>query len=46
MGIPYSGITKLDSIRNEQIRGTTKVVEISEKVHERSFVVLICNEKR
>ena len=46
IGIRYSGITKLDRIRNDQIRGTTKVVEISEKVHEFSLVVLICNEKR
>ena len=29
-----SGVTKLDRIRNERIRGTTKVGEISEKVQE------------
>ena len=29
-----SGVTKLDRIRNEGIRGTTKVREISKKVHE------------
>ena len=29
-----SGVTKLDSIRNEIIRGTTKVGEISKKVQE------------
>ena len=29
-----SGVTKLDSIRNERIRGTTKVGEISRKVQE------------
>ena len=29
-----SGVTKLDRIRNERIRGTTKVGEISKKVHE------------
>ena len=29
-----SGVTKLDRIRNERIRGTTKVVEISKKVQE------------
>ena len=29
-----SGITKLDKIRNERIRGTTKVGEISKKVQE------------
>ena len=29
-----SGVTKLDRIRNERIRGTTKVGEISKKVQE------------
>ena len=29
------GVTKLDNIRNERIRGTTKVGEITKKVHER-----------
>ena len=28
-------VTKLDKIRNERIRGTTKVGEITKKVHER-----------
>ena len=29
------GVTKLDKIRNERIRGTTKVAEITKKVQER-----------
>ena len=29
-----NGVTKLDRIRNERIRGTTKVGEISKKVQE------------
>ena len=29
-----SGVAKLDRIRKERIRGTTKVGEISKKVHE------------
>ena len=29
-----SGVTKMDRIRNERIRGTTKVGEISKKVRE------------
>ena len=29
-----SGVTKLDRIRNERIRGTTKLGEISKKVQE------------
>ena len=29
-----SGVTKLDRIRNERIRGTTKVGDISKKVQE------------
>ena len=32
--IKMSGVTKLDKITNERIRGTTKVGEISKKVHE------------
>ena len=32
MRILMSGVTKLDRIRNERIRGTTKVGEISKKV--------------
>ena len=31
------GVTKLDKIRNEIIRGTTKVGEITKKVKERSL---------
>ena len=38
-----SGVTKLDRIRNERIRGTTKVGEISKKVQESR---LKCIEKR
>ena len=30
-----SGVTKLDMIRNERIRGTTKVREITKKIQER-----------
>ena len=30
-----SGVTKVDRIRNERIRGTVKVIEISKKVQER-----------
>ena len=29
------GVTKMDRIRNERIRGTTKVVEIPEKIMEK-----------
>ena len=32
------GVTKLDKIRNERIRGTTKVGEITKKVQERSVM--------
>ena len=39
------GVTKLDKIRNERIRGTTKVGEITKKVHEVE-VVWACDEKR
>ena len=31
------GVTKLDRIRNERIRGTTKVGEISKKVQESRY---------
>ena len=31
------GVTKLDKIRNERIRGTTKVGEITKKVQEIRF---------
>ena len=31
------GVTKFDRIRNERIRGTTKVVEISKNIQERRF---------
>ena len=31
------GVTKLDKIRNERIRGTTKVGEITKKVQEMRF---------
>ena len=42
-----SGVTKLDSIRNERIRGIAKVGEISKKVQESSFeVVWACIEKK
>ena len=33
-----SGVTKRDMIRNERIRGTTKVTEISKKIQERRLV--------
>ena len=32
------GVTKMDRIRNERIRGTTKVGEISKKVQERRLM--------
>ena len=32
-----SGVTKLDRIRNERIRGTTKAGEISKKVQESRY---------
>ena len=42
-----SGVTKLGKIRNERIRGTTKVGEITKKVQERRLeVVWACDEKR
>ena len=45
-----SGVTKLDRIRNERIRGTTRVGEISKKVQEsRLYTVVVvwaCIEKR
>ena len=31
------GFTKLDRIRNERVKGTTKVGEIAKKVHERQL---------
>ena len=34
-----SGVTKMDRIRNERIRGTTKVGEISKKIQERRAYV-------
>ena len=41
------GVTRLDKIRNERIRGTTKVGEITNKVQERGVeVVWACDEKR
>ena len=40
-----SGVTKMDRIRNERIRGTTKVGEISKKVQE-SRLKWACFEKR
>ena len=41
------GVTKLDKIRNEQIRGTTKVEEIAKKVQDRKLKWLwACDEKR
>ena len=47
-----SGVTEMDRIRNERIRGTTKVGEISKKVQESRLkhiwveVVWACFEKR
>ena len=41
-----SGVTKLDRIRNERIRGTTKVGEISKKVQESRLKCIVCIEKR
>ena len=32
------GVTKMDRIRNERIRGTTKVVEVSKKAQERRLM--------
>ena len=41
------GVTKLDKIRNERIRGTTKVGEITKKVQENEVeVAWACDEKR
>ena len=42
------GVTKLDKIRNERIRGKTKVGEITKKVQERIKVevVWVCDAKR
>ena len=40
------GVTKMDGIRNERIRGAMKVGEISKKVQERRLgVVRTCREK-
>ena len=41
-----SGVTKLDRIRNERIRGTTKVGEISKKVQESSWKWYVCVLRR
>ena len=35
-----SGVTKMDRIRNERIRGTTKVGEISKKVQESIYIYI------
>ena len=41
------GVTKLEKIRNERIRGTTKVGEITKKIQERRLKRnWICDEKR
>ena len=42
------GVTKLDKIRNERIRGTTRVGEITKKVQERRLKCMVwaCDEKR
>ena len=42
------GVTKLDKIRNERIRGTTTVGHITKKVQERKEVEVlwICDEKK
>ena len=42
------GITKLDKIRNEIIRGTTKVGEIAQKIQEIGLVEVVwaCEERR
>ena len=42
------GVTKLDKIRNERIRGPTKVGEITKKVQERrvKWYGRACDEKR
>ena len=44
----YNGVTKVDKIRNERIRWTTKVGEIAKKVQERSLKwhTWACGEKR
>ena len=39
------GVTKLDKIRNERIRGTTNVGEITTKIEERRLK-WACGEKR
>ena len=40
------GVTKLDRIRNDRIRGTTKVGEMDKNVQESRFVIWACIEKR
>ena len=39
------GVTKLDKIRNEIIRGTTKVGEITKKVQERKWYGHVMEER-
>ena len=41
-----SGVTKMDRIRNERIRGTTKVGQTSKKVQESRLKSYPCFEKR
>ena len=38
------GVTRMDKIRNEKIRGTTKVVEISRKI-QKTAVIWSCEAK-
>ena len=42
------GVTKLDKMRNERIRGTPKMGEIAKKVQEMSLMCMVwaCDEKR
>ena len=40
-----SGVAKLDRIRNERIRGTTKVGEISKKVQESRYEHVLRREE-
>ena len=40
------GVTKLDKIRNERIRGTTKVGEIAEHPGKEVEVVWACDDKK
>ena len=46
MLIWMSGVTKLDRIRNERIRGTTKVGEISKNVLESRFMWACVGKRR